>query len=91
MDDVWDTVLTIHMIRRRLNSLFSEKGKPTTKSAVIFFKPEQNKADERPDFYLHETNNWIVFPHELVGLTGKEILEHKPAFAKFLKVEKDGK
>ena len=91
VDDVWDTGLTIHMIRRGLNALLSEKGKPTMKSAVIFFKPEQNKTDDSPDFYLHETDNWIVFPHELVGLNGKEILEHKPAFAKFLKVEKDEK
>jgi hypothetical protein len=28
---------------------------------------------------LHETDEWLVFPHELDGLTIDEIKENKPA------------
>jgi hypothetical protein len=28
--------------------------------------------------------HWLVFPHELQGLTREEILEHKPVGADFL-------
>ena len=31
-----------------------------------------------PDYYLHETDKWLVFPHELDGLTLDEIKDHKP-------------
>jgi len=30
-----------------------------------------------------DTDKWLVFPHELVGLTQEEILEHKPVKANF--------
>ena len=31
-----------------------------------------------PDFYLHETHDWLVLPYELDGLTREEIATHKP-------------
>ena len=30
-----------------------------------------------------ETNKWLVFPHELHGLTRQEILDNKPVDASF--------
>ena len=52
------------------------KIKPFTKNikiATLYYKPEKNKTNLKPDFYLHETNSWIVFPHELENLSLKEI------------------
>jgi hypothetical protein len=34
-----------------------------------------------PDYYVHATEQWLVFPHELVGLSAEEIRAHKPASA----------
>jgi hypothetical protein len=48
------------------------------KIATPYFKPENNKTDRTPDFYLYETNEWLVFPHELTGLTKHELLNDKP-------------
>jgi hypothetical protein len=36
-----------------------------------------------PDYFVRQTNEWLVFPHELQGLTRQEILEHKPVDASF--------
>lgn len=44
-------------------------------------------ADERarkPDFFVHETSDWLVLPYEIEGLTGAEIAEHKPFIAPLL-------
>ena len=30
------------------------------------------------DYFLHETDRWIVLPYELNGLTQQEIADHKP-------------
>ena len=31
-----------------------------------------------PDFYLRETEEWLVFPHELDALTPEEMKEARP-------------
>ena len=48
------------------------------KVATTFFKPSQNKTDRKPDYFLHETDKWLVFPHELEGLSSDEIIKNKP-------------
>ena len=40
--------------------------------------PGNNKVGRVPDYYLHETEKWLVFPHELAGLSVKEIVDNKP-------------
>ena len=43
-----------------------------------------------PDFYVHETDRWLVFPHEIQGLTPEEILAHKPVDERFLEARLTG-
>ena len=38
-------------------------------------------TDTSPDFYIHETDKWLVFPHELHGLTLEEIKNNKPVLS----------
>ncbi len=35
------------------------------------------------DDYVVDTDRWLVFPPEIVGLTREEIHEHKPVGANF--------
>ena len=51
---------------------------PEIKVATPYFKPSKNKTNREPDFYLHETDQWLVFPHELDGLSIEEIKKNKP-------------
>jgi hypothetical protein len=39
-------------------------------------------TDILPDYYLHETDDWLVFPHELNGLTREEMFANKPGMKK---------
>jgi hypothetical protein len=45
--------------------------------ACPWYKPSRNVTDLVPDFYIHATDQWLVFPHELRGLTPQEILQGK--------------
>ena len=45
----------------------------------------KNKTDRKPDFYLHETEKWLVFPHELEGLSLQEIIDSKPELGDLIK------
>ncbi|MFT6583159.1 MAG: hypothetical protein ACJAU6_003610 [Alphaproteobacteria bacterium] len=50
------------------------------KVATVYYKPGKRDVDITPDFFLYETSEWLVFPHELQGLSTQEIRDHK-AFA----------
>ena len=45
--------------------------------ATLYYKPANNQTGLIPDFYLYETDKWLVFPHELMGLHYEEIARHK--------------
>ena len=45
--------------------------------AKPFYKPTQNQIGRTPDYYLCETDRWLVLPYELTGLSMQEIREHK--------------
>ena len=49
--------------------------------AAPWFKPTRNETELIPDYYLHETAEWLVFPHELDALTPEEMRERRPDLA----------
>ena len=77
VDDVHDTGHSIQQIISDIKCA-CKKNTPEIKVATPYFKPDKNLTDNIPDFYLHETNKWLVFPHELDGLSIKEIENIKP-------------
>ena len=77
VDDVHDTGISIQKIILDLQNA-CKKNTPEIKVATPYFKPKKNKTDRKPDFYIHETEKWLVFPHELEGLSIEEIIEFKP-------------
>ncbi len=80
IDDVYDTGRSIEQVIKELN-LSCRKNAPEIKIATTYFKPLHNKTKRKPDFYVYETDRWLVFPHELKGLTQQEIEQHRPEIA----------
>ncbi|MBC8453453.1 hypoxanthine phosphoribosyltransferase [PVC group bacterium] len=68
VDDIFDSGQTMLKVINLLN----EKTKQV-KIATLYYKEEMNKTKIAPDFYQRKTDRWIVFPHELMGLTEEEI------------------
>ncbi len=78
VDDVFDSGRSIRAIFERLE-LKTRRNMPSEiKTAMPWYKPTKNVTEIAPDYYLHETDKWLVFPHELKGLTKAEIYEYKP-------------
>lgn len=77
VDDVFDTGLSIDSVIRELNKFYKDSP-PECRVATPYFKPANNETDRIPDFYLYQTDSWLVFPHEIVGLSDREIIENKP-------------
>ncbi len=83
VDDVHDTGLSI---QQAIDDLIKacKKNTPEIRVATPYYKPKNNKTGSPPDYYLHETDEWLVFPHELHGLSAEEIRQHKPELAKLI-------
>lgn len=84
VDDVYDTGLSIKAVIDTLKRLSRSKAPHDIRVATVFFKPGNNRTDRRPDYYIHETDKWLVFPHELKGLSPEEIAGHKPEIARII-------
>lgn len=85
VDDVYDTGLSIKAVIDSLNRLSRRNTPHDIRVATVFFKPGNNRTERRPDYYIHTTDNWLVFPHELKGLSPEEIACHKPEIARVIK------
>ena len=80
VDDVYDTGLSLQGLVARLGEHFGS-DMPETRIATPWFKPGNNRTARNPDYFLRESDEWLVFPHELEGLSPEELREHKPALA----------
>lgn len=83
VDDVYDTGLSIRQVISEIETA-CRKNTPLIKVATPYFKPGKNQTDRVPDYCIHQTEDWLIFPHELEGLTEQEIAEYKPGLAKLL-------
>lgn len=84
VDDVFDSGRSVRAIFEKLQSKCRRNMPQNMKVATPWYKPSKNVTDITPDYYMHETDAWLVFPHELVGLTQQEIRDNKGDLASTL-------
>jgi hypothetical protein len=75
VDDVFDSGHTMVAVVEEIRRL-ARRSAPEIRVATVYYKPDKNETDLVPDYYAVADNRWIVFPHELEGLTDEE-LRHK--------------
>lgn len=78
VDDVFDTGNTIKAVTGELAKRARGNMPGELRIAVPWYKPTRNETDLVPDYYLRETTEWLVFPHELDALTPEEMLRARP-------------
>ncbi len=86
VDDVFDSGRSIRALLRSLKKKMRLNMPKTVKIACPWYKPNNNNTELVPDYFLHETDEWIVFPHELSGLTLEEIKQGKTELAPVLDI-----
>ena len=89
VDDVHDSGLSVAELIKQIKGRSGDNAPQSIKVATVYFKTSQSKVSDAPDYYLHETNDWLVFPHELQGLTAEELLGNKPELAHIVRQLKD--
>jgi uncharacterized protein len=83
VDDVFDTGRTIEAVLNALWKVEGSKRPGLVRTAMPWYKPARNQTRFSPDYWLHETSDWLVFPHELRGLSREDIEANKPVDAAF--------
>lgn len=78
VDDVFDSGRSIQAVINTISELSRKNTPETIRIATVYYKPSKRKVDCTPDYFIHETNQWLVFPHELKGLTKEEVAASKP-------------
>lgn len=84
VDDVFDSGHSLEAVIEELTRRCRRNLPEKIRIATVYYKPERRRTALKPDFYVHETSQWLVFPHEIQGLTREEILAHKPVTSNFL-------
>jgi uncharacterized protein len=83
IDDVFDTGRSIEAVIADLTRRCRRNLPASIRIATTYFKPSRNRTKILPDYYIRATDSWLVFPHEVQGLTREEILQHKPVDESF--------
>lgn len=88
VDDVFDTGNTIVAVIEELKARARDNTPEDIRVAVPWFKPSRNETSIVPDYYEHETAEWLVFPHELDALTPEELRAERPRIAEIIESAK---
>jgi len=83
IDDVFDSGKTMVEVLKVIRAK-ARKNAPEIRVATVYYKPSRNQTDITPDYYVCKNDNWLVFPHELEGLTNEEIMQKNPNIIKYL-------
>ena len=78
IDDIFDSGRSIEAIIKTLGETCDSNMPRDIRVATVYYKPSRNATSRVPDFYLHETDKWTVFPHEMDGLSLEDIRKTKP-------------
>ena len=84
VDDVFDSGRSVAAVLKELKEKSRRNLPDTIRVACPWYKPNKNQTTLVPDYFVHETDQWLVFPHEINGLTEEEIRFGKPDMADIL-------
>lgn len=83
VDDVFDSGWTCQAAIRLLKAHGAE-----SRTATVYWKPSANQTAIRPDYFAAKTDEWLVFPHEIEGLSSEELSCKDPDLATLLEVDR---
>ena len=85
VDDVFDTGRSVEAIINELRSKARLNTPEDIRIAVPYYKPSRNQIGKEPDYVIHETSDWLKYPHSLEGLSVEEMKEKRPEIYQIIK------
>lgn len=83
VDDVYSTGSSVSAVINQLASRTRRNLPQEIRTASVWFRPT-DKTLRAPDYFVHETDDWLVLPYELTGFSVEELCRNRPEMAELL-------
>ena len=77
VDDVFDSGRSVSALIEKLTEKMRLNMPNDVRVATPYYKPKNKAVEMVPDYFVHESEDWLVFPHEISGLSIEELCEGK--------------
>ena len=83
VDDVYSTGNSVAAVVDKLARKARRNLPRDVRRAAVWYRPSE-RTRQPPDYYVRKTEDWLVLPYELMGLTPREISDGKPEFGSII-------
>ena len=77
VDDVYSTGSSVNAVIEQLARKTRRNLPHDIRIASVWFRPTE-KSLKVPDYFVHETSDWLVLPYELTGMSIDELRTNRP-------------
>ena len=80
VDDVYSTGSSVNAVIKQLGIRTRRNMPHDIRVATVWYRPSE-KTLRTPDYFIHETQDWLVLPYEMTGLSLRELRDNRPEMA----------
>jgi hypoxanthine phosphoribosyltransferase len=77
VDDVYSSGSSVRAVINELTVKTRRNVPHDIRTAAVWYRPT-DRTLVPPDYFIHQTQDWLILPYELSGLSLGEMREHKP-------------
>ena len=77
VDDVYSTGSSVKAVIDQLTRKTRRNLPQDIRIASVWYRPS-DKTMRVPDYFVHETTDWLALPYELTGMSIEELRENRP-------------
>lgn len=83
VDDVYSTGSSVNAVINQLARKTRRNLPQDIRIATVWYRPSDTTL-RTPDYFVHETSDWLVLPYELSGFSIDELKENRPEMSGLL-------
>ena len=83
VDDVYSSGSSVAAVIEQLTRKTRRNLPRDIRIATVWYRPN-DKTLRTPDYFVHETKDWLVLPYELTGMSIEEIAANRPELASII-------
>jgi len=76
VDDAYSSGSSVNAVIKQLSKKSRRNLPHDIRIATVWYRPTE-RTIRPPDFFVHETSDWLILPYELSGLSIETLREHK--------------
>ena len=77
VDDVYSTGSSVNAVLRQLQQKTRRNLPHDIRIATVWYRPSE-KTLRTPEYFVHETDDWLVLPYEMSGFSIQELKTNRP-------------